>query len=286
MVPADHRGIDEALHQVGLLVDQFAAGLDQGRIGVEAIIRQQDDARLEAGAFFDCERLGGDIALHRALLVGEKRLRIEGVGLDLVLAESVFGLQPLKIARDPLLGHEQRQRLEILQPGDLGFRMGQENLRVLLEDGGDGYHRHLVGDRIERLQGVGGHEEVELAGDQQHAIVVVRAARHDGDVEPVGLIGTVGRSLEKPAMLRFGDPVGSERDLVQCSARSAGTVAMNARRRPAVNARGKRAGFMIGLRRLFWPMIGSTLSGPIGWQVLRHGPQTSLQIHPKKRLAR
>src|SRR5664279_981296 len=27
--------------------------------------------------------------------------------------------------------------------------------------------------------------------------------------------------------------------------------------KPAVNARGKRAGFMIGLRRSFWPMIGT-----------------------------
>ena len=31
--------------------------------------------------------------------------------------------------------------------------------------------------------------------------------------------------------------------------------------RPAVNARGKRAGFMIGLRRSFWPMIGGTGRG-------------------------
>jgi hypothetical protein len=55
----------------------------------------------------------------------------------------------------------------------------------------------------------------ELAGNQQHAIVVVRAARHDGDVEPVFLVGAVGQRLEKSAVLGFGHPVGSERNLVQ-----------------------------------------------------------------------
>ena len=49
VVPADDGGIDEALHQVRLLLDQVAAGLDQGRIGVEAVIGEQDDAGLEAG---------------------------------------------------------------------------------------------------------------------------------------------------------------------------------------------------------------------------------------------
>ena len=93
--------------------------------------------------------------------------------------------------------------------------MGEESLRILLEDGGDRHHGHVVGDRLERLQRVRGHEEVELAGDQQHAVVVVGAARHDGDVEPVFLVGAVGQRLEKSAMLGLGDPVGSERDLVQ-----------------------------------------------------------------------
>src|SRR5258708_27824835 len=90
--------------------------------------------------------------------------------------------------------------------------MGQENLRILLEDGGDRHHRHVVGDRVERHQGVGSHEEVELAGNQQHAVVVVGAARHDGDVEPVFLVGAFGHGLEKSAVLGLGNPIGSERD--------------------------------------------------------------------------
>ena len=103
------------------------------------------------------------------------------------------------------------------------------------------------------------HEEVELAGNQQHAVVVVRAARHDGDVEPVFPVGAVGHGLEKSAVLGLGDPVGSERDLVQRVWAPAGDDRHNNGHRPAINARGKRAGFMIGLRRSFWPMIGSRL---------------------------
>ena len=97
--------------------------------------------------------------------------------------------------------------------------MGQKNLRVLLEHGGDRHHRHIVGDRVERLQRVGAHEEVELAGDQQNAVVAVWSARHDGDVEAVFLVRAVGDRLEESAMLGFRDPVGSERDLVQGLAR-------------------------------------------------------------------
>jgi hypothetical protein len=129
--------------------------------------------------------------------------------------EFVFGFQPLEITGDPLLGHEQGQRLEVFQLGDLRFRVGQEDLRILLEHRGDLDHRHFIGHRVEGLQRVGAKEEVELAGDQQHAVVVVGAARHDGDVEPVLLVGAVGEGLEKSALLALRQPIGSERDLVQ-----------------------------------------------------------------------
>jgi uncharacterized protein (UPF0548 family) len=94
--------------------------------------------------------------------------------------------------------------------------MGQENLRILLEDGGDRDHRHVIGDGVERLQRVCRHEEIELARDQQDAIVRVGTSRHDGDVQAVLLVGAVGNRLEETAMLRLRDPVGSERDLVEC----------------------------------------------------------------------
>ena len=88
--------------------------------------------------------------------------------------------------------------------------MRDENLRILLEHRGDRDDGDVVGDRVERHQRIRRHEEIELAGNQQHPVIVVRAARHNGDVEPVFLVGAVGECLEKPAMLGFGHPVGSE----------------------------------------------------------------------------
>ena len=108
------------------------------------MIGEQDDGRLEPGLLLDRVGLRGDIALHRAFLVGEERLRVEGIGFYLFLGETVFGFQPLEIAGDAFLGHEQRQRLEILQFCHFGFRMRQKHLRVLLEHRGDGDHRHIV----------------------------------------------------------------------------------------------------------------------------------------------
>ena len=168
--------------------------------------------------------------------------------------------------------------------------MGEEDLRILLEDGGDRDHRHIVGDRIERHQRVRGHEEVELAGDQQHAVVVVGAARHDGDVEPVFPVGAVGRGLEKSAVLGFGHPVGSERDLVQRLGLGARRDRRTRASRTAVNARGKKAGFMVGLRRSFWPMMGGMDVRIDARERLPNSLidflQTTLQIGLKKRLAR
>jgi len=70
-------------------------------------------------------------------------------------------------------------------------------------------------DRVERLQRVGAHEEVELADRQQDAVVDLRAARHDGHVEPVLAVSAVGERLVEPAVLGLGHPVGAERDLVE-----------------------------------------------------------------------
>ena len=67
IVPADDRGIDEALHQVGLFVDQVAARLDQRRIGGKALVGEQEDLRLELRFLLDGEGLRRDIALHRAV---------------------------------------------------------------------------------------------------------------------------------------------------------------------------------------------------------------------------
>ena len=175
----------------------------------------QEHLRLEAGRLLDREGLGGDVALHRALLVGEERLRIGGVGLHLRFAEAEVGLEPLEVAREPLLGDEQRELLQVLEFLDALAGMRHQHLRLLLEHGGDRERRDVLLDRVEALQRVGAHEEVELADRQQDAVVHVRPARHDGDVEPVLAVGAVDQRLVMAAVLGLRHPVGAERDLVE-----------------------------------------------------------------------
>ena len=84
--------------------------------------------------------------------------------------------------------------------------MREQHLRILLEDRRDRDGRDVLRDRVERLQRVGAHEEVELAGGQQNAVVHLRPARHDGDVEAVFLVGAVGDRLIEAAVLGLAPP--------------------------------------------------------------------------------
>ena len=61
------------------------------------------------------------------------------------------------------------------------------------------------------LQRIGAEIEVDLADRQQNAVVHLRPARHDGDVEAEAAVCAVGQRLVEAAVLGFGDPVGGER---------------------------------------------------------------------------
>ena len=93
--------------------------------------------------------------------------------------------------------------------------MGEQHLRFFLEDRRDRERRHILLDRVEHLQRVRAHEKVDAAGRQEQAIVHVRPALHDGEVEPVFPVGAVGERLIEPAVLGLRHPVGAERDLVE-----------------------------------------------------------------------
>ena len=94
-------------------------------------------------------------------------------------------------------------------------RMRHETLRILLEVGGDSNRRNIVLDGEEIADHVAAHEELDLAGDQQHAPVRGWAALQDRDVKPVFLVGAVDQSLVIAAGLRIGEPVGPEGHLVE-----------------------------------------------------------------------
>ena len=161
------------------------------------------------------KRLRGHIALHRAFRIDDERLRIRSVRPHLRILEAVIGLEPLIIGGDALRRDEQRQIFQILEFVDALIGMGDEDLRVFLEQRGDLDHRHVLGDGIKTLQRVGAEEEIDLADRQQDLIVRARAARHDGDVEAVFPVGAVGQRLVEAAVLALRHPIGAERDLVE-----------------------------------------------------------------------
>src|SRR5581483_7030516 len=109
-------------------------------------------------------------------------------------------------------------RLQILELRNV--RMRHKDLRVPLEARSNGDRRDILRNRIERLQRIGAHEEIDLPDWKQDAVVHVRAAGHDRDIKPVSPVGTVGERLVKAAMLGFRDPVGAEANLVERLRRS------------------------------------------------------------------
>ena len=113
--------------------------------------------------------------------------------------------------------------------------MRDQDLRVFLEQRGDFDGRHVLLDRVEALQRVGAQIEVDLVDQQQHAVVGVRTAGHDGDVEAVFPVGAVGERLVEAAVLGLRHPIGAERDFVEAWAETVPTVAAAADRRTAAS---------------------------------------------------
>ena len=91
--------------------------------------------------------------------------------------------------------------------------MGQQHLRILLEDRGEREGRDAFLDGVDR-GGHAAHVELDLAADQQRAVGALRAALADGDVEAVLRVGAVGDGLVEAAMLGLRQPVGAVADLV------------------------------------------------------------------------
>ncbi len=213
--PPDDRCVDEALHEIGPLLHEIPPGLYERRVGAEALVGDEKDLGRETGHLLDRVGLGGDIALHGAAFVREKRLRIGGVRLHLVFTEPEVRLKPLEVAGDAFLGDEQGELLEVLEGLDALVRMRHQHLRVLLEHRSDGQSRDVLLDGIEAEQRVGAHEEVELADRQQDAVVHVGTARNDRHIEAIFAIGAVDRRLVEAAVLAFRNPVGAEGNLVE-----------------------------------------------------------------------
>ena len=99
--------------------------------------------------------------------------------------------------------------------------MGDQRLRILLEHRCHDDGRHLVAHIVEAVQEVAGEQKVDAPGRQQRAVVDLRPALTNLDIEAVALVGAVDQSLIKAALRGFGLPVDRENDLLLSSRRHA-----------------------------------------------------------------
>src|SRR5580704_1901183 len=133
-----------------MLLHKIAAGLDQGRIGRVAIIGEQEDVGLETTLLLDLERLRGQIPLLDRTRLGDEGGRIEVVGLDVLVLETVSEPHPGPECVDRAGADKSRiRRWKILPFIEADARMRHEDLRVFLEVGGHGDGRNVVLHRQE-----------------------------------------------------------------------------------------------------------------------------------------
>jgi hypothetical protein len=93
--------------------------------------------------------------------------------------------------------------------------MRHEDERDLLEHSRDDIDRHVRSGRVEGLDNVGAHVELDPSGGKQQAVVGLRAALNDRHVEPIFRIGSVGERLIEAAVFGLRPPIGGKGHLVE-----------------------------------------------------------------------
>ena len=90
--------------------------------------------------------------------------------------------------------------------------MGDQDLGVLLEEGGDRLHRSSFGDQVQGNEAVGSHAQLDGPGGQQLRHIDAWPALDDLDVQVSPCIGPGRQGLIEATMLGLGPPVGGEAD--------------------------------------------------------------------------
>ena len=93
--------------------------------------------------------------------------------------------------------------------------MRHENLRVFLKVCRHNQCGYALLQRGEGGNHIATHVELDLAGDQQQAIIGLRPAGQDGHIKAVFLISAICHSLIKATMLCFGEPIATKGHLVE-----------------------------------------------------------------------
>src|SRR6202020_2939349 len=95
---------------------------------------EQEDVGLEVTFALDGERLGGHVALLNRMGVGDEWPRVERIGLDDFLPESIGRAHPLVERDQPFLADESCRRLRQVRPLVESNRRGRhENLWIFLK---------------------------------------------------------------------------------------------------------------------------------------------------------
>ncbi len=169
------------MHLFGALGDGLFHGFDGGGIGRIARVGDQEDIGVKAAFFLHEVGFGRKITLHADLFVSQEWCGVERIGFALFSGETVSVDHPLVIALETVVADQQREVFQLV-PAVRFARMGNDDLRVLLEHG-----RHVDDGDVflccrEGLQQVAAHVEIHPAGQHQRAVVHLWAARHDGDI--------------------------------------------------------------------------------------------------------
>src|SRR6202023_3887488 len=91
-------------------------GFNRGRIGIVAVVGDQKYIRLELALPLDLKRFRRRIALFDRILIGDEGRRIECIGLDVFVPETIGLLQPLVDRDKTVLADEGGSLWQIFDP--------------------------------------------------------------------------------------------------------------------------------------------------------------------------
>lgn len=97
----------------------------------------------------------------------------------------------------------------------LDIGVSRQDLWLLLEDRGDHYAWNVISSVVEGREHVADHVDVDLAGEQELAVISLGPAWPNGDIEIVLSIDIGRNSLIETAMLDLRFPIGAKRDVVE-----------------------------------------------------------------------
>ena len=185
-------------------------GQDDGAVGGIALVRQKKDLRLEIGRLFDRIGIAGQKALLHRPGIGDEGGGVVGIGPQLGVGEAIGRLQPDPEGLDPRLGHQEGAFGQVGDGVKRGVGMGHQDLRILLEEGGDGPDRRAGRDQVHGGEAVGRHAQLHRARGQKLGHIRRRTALDDLDVQAPLLIGAGRQGLIEAAVIGLGPPVQGE----------------------------------------------------------------------------